>query len=167
MIECENYTDVLDAIVEKFKASGLFARGMTVETGPAQISEGWLASHSIRNGGAVVACSRINRLKHHTNKVPVHELGLGVWFVPAPAKRKDQARALLDQVYKVVEFIDNNRFGIKGAGAPLGLSAHSMYSLSLEKAGSNLWRIEWTQGFHLHIPQPETFVFQGGHNAAA
>ena len=138
------------AVAAALKASGILPSGATVETAPGILTERFLSANPVSNSGAAYAAlGRITGLARHANGVQKITLKLGVFLVPPPGKRKGQSNHLADTVGDLVLLIDGNRFGLSGAGEPGGLTAVNHYSASLDKRGTSLWQIEWTQTFHL------------------
>ncbi|EFO30936.1 hypothetical protein TRICHSKD4_4536 [Roseibium sp. TrichSKD4] len=148
-----SYSAIQIAIVAAIDAAGLFRKGAMVKAAPGHLSEQWLVNNTVPNQGcALVAIGRLVEVARHANGVPIHTLRLGVFLIPAPDKRNTQALHLSDAAFEMVDFITGqggNRFGISGASVPKNLTAANNYSQSLDRKGSTLWTIEWTQSFHI------------------
>lgn len=143
------YSDILNAVVVDIKASGVFKSGARIEAAPGPLSENFLKSNSMPHGGAFAALSGVKKVSRHSNGMPVHELGLGLYIIPAPARRKRQASDMAKDVSDILGRINLTRWGLSGAKTPEKISASNRYTPTLDKAGTSLWIIEWLQAFLL------------------
>lgn len=156
--------EIASGIVE----ANLLEPGALIKVAPGILSDGYLARNPIPNkGAALVGIGRISELGTHANGTQKFTLRVGVFLVPPVARRDKQAGVLADTVGALVQFIDGNRFGLSGADRPSRLNAINHYSQALDKKGTTLWQVEWTQSFHLFGADsvPVMRAVSGGVNA--
>jgi len=150
----ESYSDVQEAVIRQLKDSKIFTSAAMIEAAPGVVSESWLKERKIpRAGGAFVGLGRLASLKAMMDGISEHELGMGVFLVPAIGGKDAQAKRVADTAMRVAQLIEGNRFELVKAQKPEGISARNLYSPSVERMGSALWLIEWRQKFHLFDEQ--------------
>lgn len=150
---------ILTQIAAQIEAAELMPSAARIEPGPGNISETWISRHPAPHGAALVATGGLDSLEHVPAGAKRFSIGLGIWLIPQPEKRQAQAAAIADLASAFVLFVDENGFGIAGAKRPQNLTAKNLFSPSLEKAGTTLWKLEWKQTFLLFT---DTGAVQGG-----
>lgn len=168
LVQPQTLSAVQTAIVASIVEANLLEPGALIEVAPGILSEGYLARNPIPNKGAALAgIGRISELGTHANGTQKFTLRVGVFLVPPVARRDKQAGVLADTVGALAQFIDGNRFSLSGADRPSGLNAINHYSQTLDKKGTTLWQVEWTQSFHLFDANsaPVARAGSGGVNA--
>ncbi|MEL6503484.1 MAG: hypothetical protein AAFQ10_03415 [Pseudomonadota bacterium] len=144
-----SYSHILDKLAAEIRATGIFKPAARIEPAPGPLSENWLQKNALPHGGALPAIAGLAGVDVLTNGMKKHQLNMGLYFIPAPANRARQASDLADDVSAIVNLIEGNRWGLAGTGKPDKLRASNRYSVNLDKQGTSLWTIDWTQTFYL------------------
>ncbi len=162
MIEPQTYSQIQSAIVTALSEAEILPTGAEIAAAPGALTEDWLSKNVLKRGAAYVAITGIRPDSHYSSGTRKHTLTLGIFLIPAPGRRDEQASALTDTAQRVLEFLDFNRFGLKAADRPEAVTARNAFSPSLDRKGSTLWLIDWRQTFVIFGEEEELPVWTGG-----